>query len=77
MKAKTQKILSIVVDIILIAIVFAITDHLMIKVIQSENLWLELGIYIVLYAIVFGSKSGIMYLWKRHKRSKEENSDRQ
>ena len=77
MKAKSKKILGIVVDIILIAIVFAITDHLMLKVIQSENLWLELGIYIVLYGIVFGSKSGIMYLWKRHNKLKEDNSDRQ
>ena len=37
----------------------------MIKVFNSKNFWLELGIYIVFYGIVFGGKSGILYLCKR------------
>ncbi len=60
-----KKILNIVIDILLIALVFGVTDIMMIKVFNSENLWLELGIYIVFYGIVFGGKSGIVYLWKR------------
>ena len=60
-----KKIIDFAVDIILIAGVFAITDLFMLKLFQSESIWLELGIYIVFYGIVFGAKSGIMYLWKR------------
>lgn len=60
-----KKIIGIVVDIILIAGVFAVTDIVMTKVFCSEKTWLELGIYVVLYGIVFGTKGGIVYLWKR------------
>jgi len=42
-------------DILLITVVFAGTDRLMIYVLYGENLWLELGIYIVLYGIVLGA----------------------
>lgn len=60
-----RKICDIIIDILLITAVFAVTDWLMIDVLHSENLWLELGVYIVLYGIVFGAKSGIVYLWKK------------
>ncbi len=73
---KAKKIINVIVDIILIAVVFSITDHLMLKVLQSENLWLELGIYIVLYGIVFGAKNGIIYLWNKHRKNKEELNDK-
>lgn len=59
------KIIHIIIDIVLIAVVFAVTDALLIKVFHSENLWLELGIYIVSYGVVFGTKRGIIYLWKK------------
>lgn len=62
---KKKKIISLIVDIILIGIVFGVTDAVLLKVFRSESLWLELGIYIVFYAIVFGSKRGIMILWNR------------
>ena len=67
-----RRIGNAIVDIILIALVFAATDGVMFGVFHSENLWLELGIYIVFYAIVFGAKSGIMYLWKKRKQEKRE-----
>lgn len=60
-----KKIIDIIVDILLIGTVFSVTDIVMLKVFHSENIWLELGIYIVFYAIVFGSKRGIIILWKR------------
>ena len=65
-----RKIGNTIVDILLIATVFAVTDDFMLKVFHSENLWLELGTYIVLYGIVFGTKSGIIYLWKKAKQEK-------
>ena len=71
MNPKVKKIVNIVIDIILITTVFAVTDHLMLNIIKSESIWIELGIYIVFYGIVFGTKSGIVYLWKRSKRTKE------
>lgn len=70
-----KKIVGTVVDILLIAAVFAITDAMMLNVFHSENLWLELGIYIVFYGIVYGTKSLAVHLWKRsHKKDVEENN---
>lgn len=70
-----KKISNTIIEIFLIAAVFAVTDLMMLNVFQSESIWLELGIYIVLYGIVFGAKSGILYLWKRSagKNSGEES----
>ncbi len=59
------KVINVVVDIISIALVFAVTDFMMLKVFHSINIWLELGCYLVFYGIVFGAKSGIKYLWKK------------
>ena len=70
-----RKIIDIFIDIILIAVVFAITDFLMLNVINSDNLWLELGIYVVFYGIVFGSKKGIVYLWN-HSRNKSHDREK-
>ena len=60
-----KKILNIVIDILLFYIIFGVTDIIMIKVFSSKNFWLELGIYIIFYGIVFGGKSEILYLCKR------------
>ena len=66
-----KKIGNLVVDLLLITLVFAVTDVMMLQVFRSENLWLELGIYILLYGIVFSTKSGIVYLWKKAKQEKQ------
>lgn len=66
-----RKISNIIIDILLITVVFAATDGVMLHMLHSENLWLELGIYIVLYGIVFGAKSGIVYLWKCRKQEEK------
>lgn len=66
-----RKIGNFIVDVLLIALVFAFTDAVMLRIFHSENLWLELGIYIVFYGIAFGAKSGIVYLWKKAKQEKE------
>ena len=68
-----KKIIDIIVDILLIGIVFSITDIVLLKVFHSENIWLELGIYIVFYAIVFGAKRGIVILWNRFVSKKKED----
>ena len=73
MKKRSKKILNLIVDIILFTITISITDQLMLKVIKYESFWLELVIYIVLYCIVFGAKSGIIYLWNRRRKNYEEN----
>ena len=67
MSLKVRKIIVIAIDIILIMVVFSATDHLMLKVIKSESIWLELGIYLLFYAVAFGAKGCIKYLWKRSK----------
>lgn len=67
-----RKIINFIIDAYLITTVFAITDIMMIKVFHSESIWLELGIYIVFYGIVFGTKSGIKYLWKNKLRKEQK-----
>lgn len=69
-----KKIIGIIIDILLIMVVFTVTDSVLLKVFHSESIWLELGIYIVFYAIVFGSKKGIAILWNRFASKKKENS---
>ena len=56
---KKKKIFNFIVDVLLIGIVLSITDAVSLKVFHSENFWLELGIYLVLYTIAFGTKRGI------------------
>lgn len=62
-----KKIINTAIDIFLFAVAFSATDAVMRSVFRSENLWLELGVYIVFYGVVFGAKSGIVYLWKERK----------
>jgi uncharacterized integral membrane protein len=69
-----KKIIDIIVDILLMMIIFSVTDIVSLKVFHSESIWLELGIYIVLYAVVFGSKKGIVILWNRVAQKKKENN---
>lgn len=69
-----KKIIGIIVDILLIMVVFSVTDFVSLKLFHSENFWLEFGIYIVFYAIVFGSKRGIVILWNRLVAKRKENS---
>lgn len=66
-----RKVGNLIVDLLPITLVFAVTDSVMLYVLHSENLWLELGIYILLYGIVFSTKSGIVYLWKKAKQEKQ------
>lgn len=70
-----KKIIGIIVDILLITIVFSLTDFVSLKAFYSENFWLECGIYIVLYAIVFGSKRGIELLWNKFVSKKKEGKE--
>ena len=60
-----RKIVHIIIDIALITLVFALTEEMLRKVFHSESFWLELAIYIVLYAVAFGAKQGIIVLCNR------------
>ncbi|MBE5887151.1 MAG: hypothetical protein E7284_12235 [Lachnospiraceae bacterium] len=67
-----NKIINCVVVLVLITIVFATTDYVVGNVFESESLWLELCIYIIMYGIMFGIKNGIVYLMKRNKKREEQ-----
>lgn len=67
-----KKIINIIIDISLIAAVFVVTKQLLLKMFTSGNIWIEVGIYVVLYGIVFGVKSGVMYLLKQPEKTLEE-----
>lgn len=68
-----KKIMNTIIDILLIAVAFAVTDILMMKVFQSEKMWLELLCYVVLYGILFGGKWAVAKLWTRRTAEKESN----
>ena len=70
-----KKIVGIIVDILLIGIVFEVTDIVLREVFHSGNLWLEIGIYLVLYAIAFGTKRGIIILWNKFVSKKKEGNE--
>ena len=72
---KKKKIFNFIVDVLLIGIVFGVTDAVLLKVFHSENLWLELSIYIVLYAIAFGTKRGVIILWNKFVSKKKEGNE--
>lgn len=68
-----RKTLNFIIDILLIALAISLADVIRLQVFHSENLWLELGIYVALYGVLFGSKQGIITLWnKRNKNIKED-----
>ena len=71
---KKKKIFNFIVDVLLISIVFSITDAVSLKVFHSESFWLELGIYLVLYTIAFGTKRGIIILWNKFISKKKEGN---
>ena len=60
-----KKITNLAVDLLLITLAFWATDMTVMHVTHSESMWAELGVYVVFYAIVFGAKRGIIYLWKK------------
>lgn len=62
-----KKVFNIIIDIVLITCIFALVDILSLKVFRTENILLDIGLYIVLYILVFGAKRGIVTLWKRKK----------
>ena len=52
---------------------FAAVDILTQKVFKIDNIRLDIGLYITLYTIVFGTKYGIVTLWKRKKSNEDKN----
>lgn len=62
-----RKVLSILIDIVLITLVLALVDILVLKVFRSESIWLYIGLYIAAYVVVFGAKRSIVVLLKRKK----------
>ena len=64
-----KKIINFIIDIPLIWATFFLSDIVVLKVFHSESLWLELGFYLLFYALFFGAKNSIVFLWKKHKSS--------
>ena len=54
---------------------FGVTNAVLLKVFHSESFWLELGIYLVLYTIAFGTKRGIIILWNKFVFKKKEGNE--
>lgn len=62
-----RRILNTLVDICLFTVAFSLTDVVTRQLFHSGNFWLEMGVYAVFYIVLFGAKSGVMYLWKKRK----------
>ena len=63
MNDKLKYVLS---NLIPITFVFYITNVITIDILKSENLWLNLGIYVLIYIIVFGIKKGLFIIWNNY-----------
>ncbi len=70
-----RKILSIIIDIVLITLVLVLADTLALKVFCSESIWLYIGLYIAAYVVVFGAKRGIITLLNRKKINVSDDED--
>lgn len=74
-----RKIINIIIDIALITCVFALVDVLAAKVFRIDSIWLDIGLYVALYIVVFGAKRGIVTIFKRKKgdfpTEKSENNE--
>ena len=63
-----KKMIGVLADIAFLVIVFKITDYLMLEVFKTESIWYELGIYAVVFGLVFGLKA-VITRGKRDKNS--------
>lgn len=72
-----KKIISIVIDIVLITLVLAFANILALNVFRSESVWLYIGLYIAAYVVVFGVKRGIVTLWSRKKTNVYADKDKE
>ena len=63
MNDKLKYVLS---NLIPITLVFYITNVITIDIFKSESLWLNLGIYILVYIVVFGIKKGLFIIWNNY-----------
>ena len=64
-----KKIANLAVDLLLIMLVFMLTDWVMLRVLHSEKLLPEVLVYLVLYGVVFGAKRLLMVLWNKRKQN--------
>lgn len=64
---RVKKFIDIIVDVFLITAVFFITDTMTLKVLHSDSLLLDIGVYILFYAIIFGLKNVVMIILRRFK----------
>ena len=58
-----MKLIDIIVDLILITIIFCLTDIITTHVIHPDSMWIDLGLYVLLYGVFFGLKKAITILW--------------
>lgn len=64
---RVKKIIDIIVDVFLIIAVFFITDTMTLKVLHSDSLLLDIGVYMIFYAIIFGLKNVVVIILRRFK----------
>ena len=61
-----MKFIDIIVDLILITIIFCLTDIITTHVIHNNIMWVDLGVYVLLYGMFFGLKKVITLLWVKN-----------
>lgn len=61
-----MKFIDIIVDLILITIIFCLTDIITTHVIHNNSMWVDLGVYVLLYGMFFGLKKVITILWMKN-----------
>ena len=67
---KRQRIRDFIIEFIIIALSFGISEYFAVQVFQSEKWYVELIVYVVVFMLLQGSVSCVKRWWNKKKEDK-------
>ena len=72
---KRQRIIGFIIDFIIIAVSFEISEYFAVQVFQSEKWYIELIVYIVIFMSLQGIVGLVKRLWNKKKDEKRTGGE--
>ena len=72
---KRQKILNFIIDFIIVAVSFEISEYFAVQVFQSEKWYIELIVYMVVFMSLQGFVGLVKRLWNKKKDKKRAGGE--
>ena len=72
---KRQRIIGFIIDFIIIAVSFEISEYFEVQVFQSEKWYIELIVYIVIFMSLQGIVGLVKRLWNKKKDEKRTGGE--